>query len=477
LIQPKDSTQQKVLAFIRENRLLKGGQKIVVAVSGGPDSVCLLHILHALKKELGVELFVAHLNHQLRGAESDADAAYVSGLARRLKIPAVIESSDVRSYQKKHKLTLEEAAREVRYRFLASIAQKTGAQVIAAGHTADDHVETILMHLVRGSGIKGLRGLRAFTQQNISGAGFTIIRPLLGLSREETTGYCREHGLKPRLDSSNLSLEPFRNKVRHILLPELRKYNPRISEAFLRTAATAAADLDFIENEARLAAPKVSLVNGDSVILDKKTFLALHPAIQRQLLRDSIETLLGSLKDIEAGHIEDMIEALGKPAGKIIGLPFALNFYIDYGRYILAPDITSECPLPELKKEFSLTIPGKASSSGWEAAATYVTRPAETKDEGGFTAFFDASTVAAAGKKLKVRGILPGDRFQPLGMEQEKKLNRFMTDEKIPRAWRNHIPLVCSGGEIIWVVGYRISELYRVKPETKKVLKLEFKKT
>ena len=394
-----------------------------------------------------------------------------------LKIPAVIESSDVRSYQKKHKLTLEEAAREVRYRFLAATAQKTGAQVIAAGHTADDHAETILMHLVRGSGIKGLRGLRALTQQNISGAGFTIIRPLLGLSREETTGYCREHGLKPRLDSSNLSLEPFRNKVRHTLLPELRKYNPRISEALLRTAATAAADLDFIENEARLVAPKVSLADEDSVILDKKTFLALHPAIQRQLLRDSIETLLGSLKDIEAGHIEDMIEALGKPAGKIIGLPFGLHFYIDYGRYILAPDIASQCPLPELKKEFSLTIPGQTSASGWEVAASYVPRPAETKDEGGFTACFDASAVAAAGKKLTVRGILPGDRFQPLGMVQEKKLNRFMMDERIPQPWRKRVPIVCAGEDIIWVAGWRIGELYRVKADTKKVLKLEFKKT
>ena len=472
MTQQKDSTQQKVLAFIRENHLIKSGEKVVVAVSGGPDSVCLLHLLYNLKKELGIGLCIVHLNHQLRGAESDADAKYVAGLARRLKIPAVIESADVRSYRKKYKLTLEEAAREVRYRFLAATAQKIGAEVVAIGHTADDHVETILMHLVRGSGIKGLGGLRALTQQNISATNLLIIRPLLGLSREKTTAYCREHGLKPRLDSSNLSMEPFRNKVRHKLLPELRKYNPRISEALLRTAATAAADLDFIEHEARLVSPEVSVVDKDSVILDKKSFLDLHPALQRQIIRDAIESLLGTLKDIELGHIEDIINALGKPAGKAIGLPFGLYFYIDYDKFVLSRSKSSPCPFPVLDKELSLVVPGKTCASGWEIEATYSTDSTAVTGENGFAARFAASAV---GKKLTVRRLLPGDRFQPLGMAQEKKLNRFMTDEKIPRAWRERIPLVCSGGAVIWVVGYRISERCRVKPDTKKVLKLEFK--
>jgi tRNA(Ile)-lysidine synthase len=222
----QDSPEQKVLAYIRGKNLASSGDKLVVAVSGGPDSVCLLHILSGLRQELGIELHIAHLNHKLRGAESDADAEYVAGLARRLKIPATIESRDVRAYRAQHRLTLEEAAREVRYNFLAGVAEQTGAEKVAVGHTADDHAETVLMHLLRGSGTRGLRGLLPVSRWQSSGRSLTVIRPLLELNRQDTVDYCRAHKLKPHTDTSNLSAEPFRNRVRRHLLPELRKYNP-----------------------------------------------------------------------------------------------------------------------------------------------------------------------------------------------------------------------------------------------------------
>jgi tRNA(Ile)-lysidine synthase len=463
--------QQKVLAFIRENNLVKGGEKIVVAVSGGPDSVCLLHILYRLRKELDIKLHIAHLNHQLRGAESDADADYVKELARRWKIPAAIESADVRAYRKKHRLTLEEAAREVRYGFLAAAAQKAGAEKVAAGHTASDNAETVLMHIIRGSGLKGLRGLLPDTVVKTCNANLRVIRPLLGLHREETESYCLEHQLKPRTDSTNLKLEPFRNKVRRLLLPELRKYNPQVDEALLRTARTAAGDLAFLETEARRVFKEIARPGVDSFTLDKKGFIALHPAIRRQVLRLAIESLLGSLKDIEAGHIEDIMSALKKPAGKTIGLPFGLNFSIDYKNYVLAAETAPACPLPALDKEFLLNIPGKTASSGWAINASIIIPPGKIT-EGGYTAYFDA---AAAGKKMTVRRCLPGDRFQPLGMAREKKLNRFMIDARIPRAWRKRIPIVCAGGQILWVVGYRMDARFKVTPDTKKVLRLEFR--
>ena len=430
----QETPEKKVLAYIRENNLIKGGDKVVVAVSGGPDSVCLLHILYGLRKELNIKLHIAHLNHQLRGAESDADAEYVRKLAGRMKIPATLESADVKAYRKEHRLTLEEAAREVRYCFIASVTQKEGAVCAAVGHTSNDHAETVLMHLIRGSGIKGLRGLAPQNTLKTQSGDLKVIRPLLELTREETVAYCKEHGLETRTDSSNLSTQPFRNKIRRKLLPELKKYNPQIMEALLRTARSAAADLDFIEQEAEYIFDTIGSNENGAVTLNKKLFLSLHPAVQRQILRDAIEKLLGSLKDIEAGHIEDMMEALEKPAGKTIGLPFGLKFYIDYERYILSTDNPLECPLPELKGEFTLNIPGKTTASGWEVEASYVPSPAEIRDEGGFTACFDASKT---GKKLTVRAMRPGDRFQPLGMKQEKKLSRFMTDERIPQAWRN----------------------------------------
>jgi len=449
----------------------------VVAVSGGPDSVCLLYILSGLRKELDIKLYVAHLNHQLRGAESDADADYVAGLSRRLGIPATIESRDVRSYQTRHRLSLEEAAREVRYNFLAGVATEVGAERVAVGHTADDHVETILMHLIRGSGTRGMRGLLPVSHWTSSAGGLTIIRPLLELSREDTTSYCRRHHIKPRTDTSNLSPEPFRNRIRHYLLPELRKYNPQIDEALLRLARTAADDFDFIETEARRLLGTVARTEGNSVVIDKKSFLALPPALKRHLLRTSIELLLGNLKDIEAAHVEDIIEALDKPSGKAIGLPYGLNFTIEYDRYVLAPDSVSPCPLPALESQFDLKIPGKTSAPGWSIEASIMplsaakVKAGETDD---FAACFDFDRT---GNELSVRCRLPGDRFQPLGMKKPKKLTEFMIDARIPRAWRRRIPIACSAGQILWVVGWRIDERFKVTEKTGKVLGLKFKRS
>ena len=171
------SPEQKVLAFIKENKLVARGEKLVVAVSGGPDSVCLLYILAALRQELGIDLHIAHLNHQLRGKDSDADARYVTALAKKLNIPATIASRDVKAYQKQNRLSLEEAAREVRYDFLAGVAIEIGATKVAVGHTSDDHIETILMHLIRGSGTKGLGGLSPLNKLKLPGGSLTVIRP------------------------------------------------------------------------------------------------------------------------------------------------------------------------------------------------------------------------------------------------------------------------------------------------------------
>jgi tRNA(Ile)-lysidine synthase len=467
------SPEHRVLHYIQEKQLVTSGQKLIVAVSGGPDSVCLLHILSGLRNELGIELHVAHLNHQLRGKESGADAAYVAGLAKRLGIPATIESRDARSYQKKLHLSLEEAAREVRYSFLAGVAANAGAELVTVGHTADDHIETVLMHLIRGSGIRGMRGLLPISRLRSSAGNLTIIRPLLELSREDTTAYCRRHHLKPRTDTSNLSPEPFRNRIRHYLLPELRKYNPQITGALLRFSRTAADDFDFIETEVRRLRSKVARAEGGSIIINKKSFLALPIALKRHLLRASIESMLGNLKDIETSHIEDIIESLDKPAGKTIGLPFGLNFTIEYDRYILVPDTASPCPFPALEGEFDLNIPGKTSVPGWDIEATIIPAPAakvKTGEADDFAACFD---FARTGGKLSVRRRLPGDRFQPLGMRQPKKLNEFMIDARIPRAWRHRIPIVCSAGQILWVVGWRIDERFKVTEKTKKVLLLE----
>ncbi len=468
--------EQRVLRFIRDQRLIPRDQKLMVAVSGGPDSVCLLHILSELQKELGIELHVAHLNHQLRGAESEADARYVAELASHLNIPATIEARDVKSYQARHHTSPEEAAREVRYTFLAQAAASVGTERAAVGHTIDDHIETILMHLIRGSGTRGLRGLQPLSRWQSSGTSLTIIRPLLPISREETADYCRQHQLAPRLDASNLSLSPLRNRIRHQFLPQLQSYNPQVAEALLRTARLAFDDLDFIKTEAARLWPEVARKQGNTVILDKKSFTGLPLALKRHLLRTSIEELLGNLKDIEARHIEELIDALDKPAGKKISLPDGLTFTIEYDRYLLGSDSAALSPFPILESESVLNIPGKTSVPGWDIEATItdstgIWEAGEKTDE--FIAYFDLDK---AGHKLTVRRRRPGDRFQPLGMSQPKKLNEFMIDARIPQAWRRRIPIVGSPEQILWVVGWRIDERVKVTDNTNQVLCLEFKR-
>ncbi|MFH1647478.1 MAG: tRNA lysidine(34) synthetase TilS, partial [Chloroflexota bacterium] len=272
------------------------------------------------------------------------------------------------------------------------------------------------------------------------------------------------------------SPEMFRNRIRHELLPLLRDYNPQVAEALCRTARLASADFDFIARESARAWDTLARREGDAIILDRKKFLALPSALKRHLLRTAVESALGNLKDIEAGHIEDVLAALEKPSGKVIGLPEGLTFTIEYDRYVLAPEAAVTCPFPALDNGCVLTIPGNTRQNGWEMAAS-LTAPDESEDKigqaKGFTAFFDFDKT---GSSLNVRHRLKGDRFQPLGMKVPGKLNSFMMDARIPRAWRGRIPIVASPEQIIWVAGWRIDERVKVTAKTEKVLRLEFRR-
>lgn len=468
----KDKTpEQKVIDFIRGQNLILAGDKLLVAVSGGADSVCLLHILARHRNEFGVEIHAAHLNHQLRGNESDADATYVSDLARKLGVPATVERRDVASYRKGG--SLEEAAREVRYGFLADVAEKLDAAKVVTGHTCDDHIETILLHLLRGSGTTGLCGLQprsAFPYPEKS-CRLELIRPLLKITRQETMGYCRRHRLTPRTDSSNESLSFLRNRVRLELLPLLRDYNPGIDRALLRLADIAGDDISFIEQQASLLWQDLVQKDGDVLYLDVNKMLTLPRALQRQVFRKAVKQLRGDLKDVEAEHIEAMIESLSKPAGKRFHLPDGLTLSTEYGRLVMTATPASVCPLPLIKGTASINIPGQTDLPGWRVTADVVEKSVSRNN--GLTASFDFDKV---GKKLIVRRRRPGDRFQPLGMSQTKKLQDFMVDAKIPRSWRDRVPLVSSARQILWVVGWRMDDRVKVTEKTKKVLWLQFER-
>ncbi len=492
----KVELELKVKYLIQQHSLILPGQVVVVGVSGGADSVCLLHILAKWQDELGIELHIAHLNHQLRGAESEADARYVASLADRLGIPVIVGRRDVAAYKAERGCSMEEAARELRYDFLTQVAIDTGAGRVAVGHTRDDQVETVLMHILRGTGTSGLRGLEPCSpvpfyrsKSKAKELRLLVIRPLLEITRDETMKYCREHQLEPRMDSSNLSLSFFRNRIRMELLPLLRKYNPRIDETLLRMSGIAGDDACFVEQQALQLWDRVARQKDNAIYLDKKKTSALPVALQRQLVRLAAYRVLGDTRDIEAIHIEAIRDLLIKPVGKRISLPHGLICCAEYDEVLLALSLPSPCPFPPLQGESPLRVPGETILPGWRVIASVVERQTERTENfagdsrlqespGAEGRLHDALSahldLHRAGTELFVRRRQQGDRFQPLGMDMTKELKHFMVDARIPLSWRDYIPLVCSTEQILWVVGWRIDDRVKVTESTRSIIRLEF---
>lgn len=467
--------EKRVLDLITGHRLVSKGDRVVVAVSGGADSVCLLAILHKYQTELGITLHVAHLDHGLRGAESNADAEFVRALAVKLDLPLSVEKRDVNGYQKEYRLTPEEAAREVRYQFLSEVAEDVGAASVAVAHTRNDHVETILLHLLRGSGLSGLVGLKEAVTLCYKRIGhLNIIRPLICLTRAEVEAYCRQAGLEFHSDSTNESLTPTRNRIRLKLLPEIRRdFNPRVDEALDRLSRFAADEQDFIAGEARRAAEGLTKQKSGVLVIDQAGLSALHPALRRAVLKQLLTQGLGSPKDIEAGHIEDMLDLASGNAGRAIDLPAGLVFAAGYGELYLGCDLAGLTPLPPLDGGYRLNIPGLTEIPGWRVTAEIIegidnySRRSEAEP---MVAVLDYDK---AGGEIMVRARRPGDRFRPLGMSEEKKLKDYFIDAKVPRQWRDRVPVVVSPRQIIWVAGYRPDDRVKVTEATRKQLRLE----
>jgi tRNA(Ile)-lysidine synthase len=493
--------------IIREN-LIARGDTLVVGVSGGPDSLCLLHILCALAPELGATLAVAHLHHGLRGADADADANFVQEVATRWGIPCQIGHADVPALARQRKLAIEETARRARYTFLGEVAASMAAPAVAVAHDADDQVETILMHFLRGAGISGLRGMlyrtlwgdyrlldqgaEAGGQRSEAGcpaSGFRLpasgfrsptwlIRPLLDVPRVDIEAYCAAHGLTPRFDRSNLDTTFYRNRLRHHLLPTLETYNPGVRQV-LRHAATVMAD-DYAILRGALADAWTQIERAapaDVIAFDRDAWRALPRALQRATLREAVHRLRCSLRDINFVHIEQAMRiAQAGATGERATLPQRLRLRVDYDRIVIASeDAQAPLTVPQLLSAQPLPCPGVTRlADGWEIAARLLAReelpPGWEENADPWQAWLDADAV---GRSLIVRPRQPGDRFQPLGMPgQTVKLNEFMINIKLPAALRPAWPLVIGECGIAWVIGHRIAEEARVQPTTRQVAHL-----
>lgn len=475
---PSRSVRARVRRFIREHQLWAPGARVLVGVSGGPDSTCLLVALAALRTSLRFELSAAHFDHRLRGSRAATrEQRFVRSLTETLAVPLQCGDGDVRAHAKRRRRSLEEAARELRYRFLANAARAAGCDAVAVGHTRDDQAETVLLHLLRGSGLRGLAAMAPSSAWPVARRGNTprLVRPLLGLSRDDTESCCREAGLDPLQDPSNRSRSHLRNRIRSELLPLLRDYNPRIDDALLRLASAASDDIELLEGlaaEALIGSATLGLGEPPTtVLLQRGRLRSLPPALQRHAVRLATVRLLGDARGLSDRHVRAILRANDGPTGARLDLPRGLRAEVTRDAIALATAAPLRIEaLPD--GETTLPAPGVARFGPWRFEAKLLARPprdlASASDR--YTAFLDAE---ACGERLSLRRRRPGDRFQPLGLSRPKKLQDFFVDAHIPRAQRDAVPLLCAERGIAWVIGQRPSEWAKVTAATRRVLRLQ----
>ena len=345
------------------------GITLVIAVSGGPDSTALLYSLYRLSDIHQLNLHVAHLNHDTRGEETEQDAKFVADLARQLDLPSTIQKEDPLTYQRKQRISsFEQVTREMRYSFLYRVAQAQGASAVAVGHTADDQAETVLEHILRGSGLHGLKGMTEVSPWPWppNADGVSVLRPLLAAAKQETAAYCRELGRDFRQDSENNSTKFTRNRVRQELLPLLAAdYNPRVTDALIRLSHIATLDLDYLELECdrlwpNVASEETASPGSHGIRFDRPALNALHPALQRQLLRKGFVQMVGDARRLGESHLAGISTILRENrAGFRLSLPQGLWLHGTHDAVVLSGSVSLTCPLPTIEGEHRIdqTLP------------------------------------------------------------------------------------------------------------------------
>lgn len=450
---------KRVSEVISEERLIEEGERVLVAVSGGPDSVCLFHLLFQLKDQKRFHLSIAHINHGLRGEESERDEYFVRNLGEKYGIPVHVERVDVKGYAMENGVSVQQAARTLRYRHLFSIADSFNYQKIAVGHNLDDQVETFLLRLIKGTGMRGLRSIPLRREK--------IIRPLLFFPRSEIEKYLREKNLEYVEDSSNRKLIYERNYLRAKVLPLLSRINPRFKEkiiAFLQ-------DLTYVnrlfDERAKEFLESKKRIDGDSIILPREDLKALDSETRFRVLANIVSNFDGEII-LQRRHAQliDRILFSKKPSSSI-RLPLGIIAETAYGDFYLKR--VSEF------KIFSSSFPLREGENLLEPFSLKMILTRFPKDDN-FSPYTSDPLVANLDANLavflEVRTFREGDRFMPLGMREEIKVKDFFIKRKVPKGERRKVPIVTSKGKIVWIVGFRIDERFKVTEKTDSVLRI-----
>ncbi len=455
----------KVLRTIEEYNMIKPGDAVIVALSGGPDSSCLLHILYSLKDELGIQLYAAHVNHCLRGEEADEDEQYVKDVCEKFDVKLFVKRVDVKKIANEKGISSELAGREARYDFFEELITELNADKVALAHNANDQAETVLMRFMRGTGLRGLMGIRGIRDG-------VYIRPILKVMRSEIELYCNTMKLNPRIDKTNYERIYSRNKIRLDLIPYIKEnFNENIINTVTRFSDTISVDENYLEKIAYNNFKEYCKNKKNKVIINKEAFF-LDEAILTRVIRLAIEAVVGNLNNFEKNNIYDLIDLQKNSTGKKIYMPSQLVAYNNYGKIELAKKDCFQKDTILDEKEFyrlELNKTNIIDELGMRVTIKVCENGKENYENKKLIKSFNFDNINS---DIILRYRKNGDKFCPLGMSGRKKLKDFFIDLKIPKEERNSIPLICFDDEIAWIVGYRSSEKYKIINTTKQILKI-----
>ncbi len=454
--------REKIEETIWRYQMLARGERVLVAVSGGPDSVALLHILNLLKGKLGIELVVGHINHQLRARESDEDEEFVRNMCAKLNLKFLSRSVDVSKNAERKKLSIEDCARQMRYHALEVMASKAKANKIATGHTSDDQAETVLMRLIRGAGPLGLCGIPAVRGQ--------FIRPLIDLEREEIENFLKENLLEWRVDWSNFKMDYLRNRVRLKLLSLIkREFNSNIVEVLSRTAQLLSWQKEFLGKEIEKSFKRATSSQGrDKIVLDLKKMIAYDIYLRTNIVRYAFSSLGGSPNPPSFSTIQQVLDLVAKrKLGKKVKL--GKGIWVE----VCAHSLTIYKKKKKPSKPCGAKLPGDMEARNLKLKSEVIAReklPAKIKSYDQWVAYLDWERLIPP---FVLRHRRNKDRFMPLGLLGSKSLADFLMDAKVPKMARDEIFLLTSKNRIAWVIGHRIDDRFKVTSQTKEVLKIQ----